>query len=477
MPKSLIGKVVNAARSPIPHGSQWSRGGSYGSRPSDKLTQLNAMGGQSTLFAIIQLISTGTSSAQWHMYRKKTDGRQRYAPTEGDDAPRQEVTQHQALRLWNQPNDFFTGHDFQEVGWQFMELVGEWYWVLDRGPSGTGVPTEMWPVRPDRMEPVPDANDFLKGWIYTGPNGEAVPLMHEEVIQLRYPDPGDFYRGMSAVQSLLADIDAARFTAEWSRNFFLNSATPGGIVQFSKRLSDPEFEEFVTRWREQHQGVARGHRVGILEQGAIWIPNTYSMRDMQFNELRSMSREVLREAYRIHQAMLGLSDDVNRANAQTAEEVHIQWQEVPRLTRTRNVLNGRFLDMFGATGQGVEFDFDDPTPVNELEQSEAFLNRANGAAVLVKQGYDMGDVLKAAGLPDMKWKIPEPPAPRPALPSPPGADQSSEDDATLAAIGNGIRKALRSSRMAFTEPDFEAMAALLRSELPALKNGHRKELV
>ena len=429
MPKSMVRSMKNLAR-PIPFNSKWNpSGGLYGSGVQDRFTYLQAMGMQGTLYAIVQLLSTGSQAfGNWKMFRKDRDGRVRYSSSDRGSDQRVEVLphKHQAMILWNRPNKFMTGPEFREIGWQFMELVGEWYWVLNRGPSGTGIPVEMWPVRPDRMEPVPDKENFLAGWVYTGPNGEAVPLTIDEVIQLKYPHPSDPYRGMSAVQSLLADIDAAKYSAEWSRNFFLNSAQPGGIVTFSKRLSDDEFNEFSARWREQHQGVARGHRVGVLEQGALWTPNTYSMRDMQFADLRKVTSDMIRQGYRIHQAMLGDSTDVNRANAQTAQEVHVAWHEVPRLRRQRNTLNSKYLECFGDTGKNVEMDFDDPMPTSANDANDELTAKSAAANVLVQCGFDPEDVLEMVGIPAMTYV--GPPAstasvlpgaqPRTALPRP-----------------------------------------------------------
>jgi HK97 family phage portal protein len=439
MPKrSVIGAIINAGRPPsrpIPFNDRWSAspGGLYGAGPMDRFTQINAMGTQGTLFAIIQLLSTGSqATGGWKLYRKQEnpDQNNRYSTADMRSDQRNEVPRHAALKLWNQPNPFMTGDEFREIGWQHLELVGEWYWVLARGSSGRQVPTEMWPVRPDRMEPVPDPNKFLKGWVYTGPNGQQVPLLASEVIQLKYPNPSDIYRGLSAVQALLADIDSAKYTAEWSRNFFLNSATPGGIVQFQKRLTDPEFDEFVNRWREQHQGVARGHRVGVLEMGAQWIPNTYTMRDMQFIELRRLAANNIREAYRIHPSMLGMVEDVNRANAETAEQVHIRWHEVSRLKRLRGILNSKYLSLFANTG--VEFDFDDPLPASAEDAREELTAKSNAAKILREAGWDPDDVLKVVGLPKMGYTGPPMPAiggapglpgpsQRPALPAGPSA--------------------------------------------------------
>jgi HK97 family phage portal protein len=407
MPKSLIRKLFNQQGSaPIPFPSKMNRGqGLYGSGIQDRFTMMNTMGTQGTLFAIIQLLSTGKQAhGPWRMYRKSNDNRVRYSSGDQGSDQRVEVLKHQALRLWHRPNPFMTGFDFREIGWQHMELAGEWYWVLNRGPTGKGIPLEMWPARPDRMEPIPDRDKFLAGWIYSGPSGETVPLSTSEVIQLRYPHPTDFYRGLSPAQSILADIDAAKYSAEWSRNFFLNSAQPGGIVTFNKRLTDEEFNEFTNRWREQHQGVARGHRVGVLEQGALWTSNTYTMRDMQFPELRKVTSDHIRQAYRIHQAMLGDSTDVNRANAQTALEIHVAFHEIPRLDREKNVLNTSFLEMFGAE-DSVEFDYPSPFPPNREENNAELQTKAMAAFNLISAGYDPHDVLEVVGLPDMTTAV------------------------------------------------------------------------
>lgn len=486
--RSLIGKMLNLA-GPIPHAARWNTQGGYlyGSGSQDRFSMLQAMGGSGTLYAIVQLLSTGQAKSVWHMYRKQQDARVRYSRSDVGSDMRMEVLQHLALRTWKHPNPFMTGNDFREIGWQFMELVGEWYWILDRGPNGTGPPMEMWPVRPDRMQPVPDRDKYLYGWVYSGPNGEQVPLSTNEVIQLRYPHPTDFYRGMSPVQSLLANIDSAKYTAEWSRNFFLNSATPGGIVTFDKRLSDEEFDEFTDRWRETHQGVARGHRVGVLEQGATWNQNTYTMRDMQFTDLNKMDRDVIREGYRIHQAMLGNSEDVNRANAQTAEEVHVAWHEIPRLERTRNVANEFFLPMYGSTGDNVEFDFEDPTPTSSNDANDELTAKSKAAAVLVTAGYDPAGVLDVVGLPPIAYTGPvnalQPGGTPPANPKGGTAISDTEqpdvtpDEAAMAA--RLIRTSFRIGRSipGITHDEAEVISEMLKGPLKRINGNERKELV
>jgi hypothetical protein len=232
----------------------------------------------------------------------------------------------------------------------------------------------------------------------------------DEVILTKYPNPFDPYRGLGPVQAILIDIEAMRYSAEWNRNFFLNSAIPGGVIQTDTNLDDDQFRTLIERWREGHGGVSRAGKVGVLEAGQTWITTQHSMKDMDFSNLRNVSRDVIREAWGIHKSMLGNADDVNRANAQTAEEVYGRWKVTPRLNRRRMAGNARFLPMFGTTGAGVEFDYKDPLPDDREADNSELTAKATAAATLASAGWTPDDILKTVGLPPMGFEKPAPAA-------------------------------------------------------------------
>lgn len=387
--KSLIGGILN--RSPVPFTGRNNFSILQPVRSSPE-AQMRALGSVGTLFAIVSRICDAVSQVEWKLYRKSLTG---------NKEDRVEVTRHLALDIWNKPNPYYTREEFVESFTQHLDLTGEAWWVVGRNPNAS-FPLELWPVRPDRMSPIPSRTDFLSGYMYSGPDGEEIPLGRDEVVMLRMPNPLDPYRGMGPVQSILTDLDSSRYSAEWNRNFFKNSAEPGGIIQVDKKLTDSEFDEMVARWREQHQGVAQSHRVAILEQG-MWVDRKYSMRDMQFAEIRSVAREIIREAFGMPKAMLGTVDDVNRANAEVGEIMFARWLVVPRCKRIRGALNNDFLPMFGTTGQGLEFDFVNPVPEDREAENNERLSKAQAAKSLVEAGYDPMAVLSAVGLPEMRF--------------------------------------------------------------------------
>lgn len=398
---SVIGKGLRRVRNeaPVPYVGRQSGnafGGLFGSQDMPEAERaFDAYGSVGTLFAIVSQIGNAFASVPWHLY-KRTSVR--------DQARRTEVLNHGFMYLWDRPNEFMTGRRFREATQQHLDLVGECCIVLNT--VGTLV-IEMWPVRPDRIEVIKHPTKFITGYVYHGPEGEEVPLGKDQVIRIMYPNPRDPYRGMGPVQAVLADIDAARYSAEWNRNFFINGARPGGIIEVDRKMSDKEFNEFLSRWRQQHQGVANAHRVAVLEN-AKWQDVSFSMTDMQFAQLRDLSRELIREAFAFPKPMLGTVDDVNRANAEAGKEIMAEGQTIPRLNRWKDEINTFLLPRF-ANGPTLVIDFEDPTPVNRELENATRLAQTTGAANLVKVGYDPAGTLEAMGLPAIDWVgIPSP---------------------------------------------------------------------
>jgi HK97 family phage portal protein len=434
---TLINRLAATPAPPVPFVGR--RGGATLMAPSraDRASQLAAMGSVGTLFAIVNRTSNATSQVEWKLWRKARSGKKE---------DRQEVTSHAALDLWVKPNAFMPCQEFVETFQQHVDLVGEAWWVIARHRASR-LPLELWPVRPDRMAPVPDPNTFIRGYVYTSPDGEQVPLQRDEVIQLRMPNPEDLYRGMGPVQSILADLDATRYSAEWNRNFFHNSSEPGGIIEVDRRLDDDEFDELTARWREQHQGVSRAHRVAVIESGMKWVDRAFSQRDMQFAELRSVSSAVIREAFGIPKFAVGDVDDVNRATADASATWFAQYLTTPRLQRIKAALNFELLPLFGPSVSSLEFDYEDPVPANQEAANARLSTQANAAKTLVDAGFDPAGVLEVVGLPEIEHTpkpAPQPPRP-PVSPAESDEDEEPEGDgpANRLFLGTEIEAAMR----------------------------------
>lgn len=362
--------------------------------------------------------ATAVAGIQWRLFQTHT-GRGRIS---GPD-PRKEVLDHQSIRVWNRPNDFMHGSFFREFSQLHVELTGLLYWVVVR--NMLGIPTAMWPVKRSAIVPIPDPEKYLVGYAYLPDDGgKPIPLGVDEVIPIQTVDPSDPLGGCAPAQPLMTDMDSAKMTSEYRRNYFRNSANPGGIIEIDNEtnLSDDEFEQLSERWAEQHRGVRNAHRVAIIERGK-WVRNDNSLKDMQFVEMRQDDRDVVYEGYRTSKSLMGVTEDVNRANAEANEYVYAKWNLVPKLARYRDALNVFYLPMFSSAANGeYTWDFDNPIPADWQADAATTAANANAAAQLVLAGYDPVDVANAMSLPNLRWR---------GLPSSTAAEPSDQPQARL----------------------------------------------
>ncbi len=379
--EAAIEKRPNELRPPMLGYGGWMEPLGGGRTTGGQLEQMQAMGSVGWLFSAVDRIATAVSDSEWTLYRNSGNGEA------------EELTSHPLLSLWKRPNPFYTREELLEVSSQHFDLTGEMWWVLLR--NAMGMPVEMWPVRPNRMRPVPHPQEYISGYVYTV-GSQQIPLNREDVIFARRPNPVDPYRGIGVVQSILNELGTEQLSARWTKMFFHNSAEPGGIIEYDEGLSDADFDRLVSRWRQQHQGVSNAHRVAIIERGR-WHDRKITQRDMQFEQLRKLNRDIILGAFGMPVHMLGVSETVNRANAEAAEYTFSRWVIRPRLKRIKAVINERLVPLFG--DPSLTFDLTDPTPKNRefnLEEAErgyqsGFLTRNEARARLGEGKVAGGD--------------------------------------------------------------------------------------
>lgn len=372
--------------------------------PALSTTGVQRYGSDPTLFPIVSALAQDTAAVKFRLYRP--------GPTQNEkDREEVKLGQHPAVDLFNNPNPFQSGSDLREACQQHIDLVGETTILVE---TIGRLPIRLWCIPPWKLEPVkstiintPATQQFLLGWTYTADDGTQIPLKKEQIIQIKLPDPANPWRGIGPVQAALMFLDSSRYSAEWNRNFFLNSATPDGVIQVEESFSDDEFYEFTERWRETHQGLGNAHRIAVLENGAVFVPNQMSQRDMQFQELQQLSSDFIRRAFRFPKTMLGSTDDANRAVAEAGEYVYGKWMIHPRAERWKSALNDRLLPLFGEVPGKLFWDFDPVVESDEQTEAATFNTRATGVNTLILSGFDADEVLATAGLPPMKWTKPE----------------------------------------------------------------------
>lgn len=401
---------------------------------AEYVRQMETYGTDAVVYPIVERLFTAVGEAEWKVWNRSASGQ------EEDRTPATAPAAMAALDLITDAvPGLITGSELHEAGQQHNELTGETNIIVGRTP-GVAYPTDLWPCRPDRLDPVPMPNGYLAGWVYTSPDGERLPLENEELLRHKRPNPFDPYRGMGPIQALLLELDSQRFGKEWQAQFFQNSARPGGIIEIDKRLDDTEFDELRDRWAEQHQGMSKSHRVAILENGAKWTETAFNFRDLQMVEMDGAGRDKTLVAFGFPKSMLGIVEDVNRANAEAGEYVFARWLTVPRLKKWRAMWNKRLLPLYGPdVAKRFELDFVSPIPKNSEVAIQELAAKSAALVSLVGAHFDSAKVLDMLEWPDLGYTEPPPPT----VVVPPAPNDQPQDTPPAALAGREIDAAMR----------------------------------
>jgi len=325
---------------------------------------LSAYGRIYSLFGIALRIATGMGEVKWRLYR----GSER--------SERSQIDAHPILRLLDFANEFQTGQEIIELTSLHMDLAGKAYWYLPK--NQLGVPGEIWVLPPHLMKIVPSEREFIKGYVYIN-GSEQIPFDKSEIIRFPMPDPVNPYGGIGYAQPASVELDSEAYAGKWNRNFFYNSARADAVLETEGKLSEEQYEQLRSQWKSQHQGLSKAHKIAILEGGLTYKQIQVSQKDMDFPNLRRQTRENLLFTFGMPLSVMGISENVNRANAEAGDYTFARWLIKPRLTRIKNKLNEQLLPMF-PQAKGVEIDFDEVVP-ETIEQKKGLAESG------VKAGY------------------------------------------------------------------------------------------
>jgi HK97 family phage portal protein len=342
---------------------------------------LKAYGEISWLFAVVSKISIGVSEMDWHLY----DGT--------DPETRKEIVDHPLLALLNRPNPFMTGGEYSELQNSYMELNGECFALKVR--NNIGVPAQLWPLPPHRMSVVPGIEQFITGYVYTI-GDQQIPLEIDQVLHLKMPNPYNPYRGIGAVQATAVDIDTEDFAARWNRNFFYNEGRPDGILRIGGTVPKEDYERFRADWNQKHVGLANAHKTAVIRGDTIdYKQITLSQSDMDFLNLRHLSRDNILGVFGMPGSMMGIQEVGSRARAEADDYIYGRHILRPRYNRYRDLYNVGLVPDFDAR---LVLECTSPVPENReatikeaVDTWKAGIIRRNEARAILGRDPDPDD--------------------------------------------------------------------------------------
>ncbi len=279
----------------------------------------------------------------------------------------QTVTDGPLFDLLKTVNPWWTPNRLWQMTCMALDLWGEAYWVLERGPDGEGVPREIWWARPDRMRLVPDETNYLAGWIYEW-NNERLAFKPSEVIWFRNPNPLDEFEGLSPIAATRLALDTGHAALRSNHNVFSNGVQLAGVVTPADKDSTwqrDQVEALRDMLERRFRGVDKAHRLAVLGQAATFTPMSISPRDAQFIELMKWTRTDACMVYGVPPELIGDQEGASYNNVREAHKGFWTDTLIPLADMLAGELTEQLLPMFEGEAERVSFDL---TGVMALQQ-------------------------------------------------------------------------------------------------------------
>lgn len=285
--------------------------------------------------------------------------------------------------LLEQPNEFLSGWDFLFLTVLYRRVTGEAYWRIVRSRDRLRRPVELWVLPRHWVSPHRDRQTNRTLWYdlrIPGQRGGPERVEAGDMVWLHSPDPQDPYlRGLGDALSVATEVETFEYTSEADRRLMLNDARPPFYMDVPGTPTPDERRAMRDDFMRNFGGFWNAGSFPIMWGGATIKPFQQTKKELDFVESQRFLRDSIIAP--VHKHLVGVTEDVNRANAEAATFVMSRWHvrpEANRLARHLTVV-ARMFDPRAVVQA------DDPVPEDQALRSAEARDAAIGTILLVDE--------------------------------------------------------------------------------------------
>lgn len=310
---------------------------------------------------------------------------------------RDEVEDHPLRLLLAHPNPSMTETNFWASVIIMQDFSGSMFFEKVRSRAGRTV--QLWPMRPDWVKQVLDADGMVIGYIYTPPGKSPISYPVEDVMAFRIYDPLNEYFGYPpvAVAARVGDLDNS--VTDYIRMIFQKGGVPPGILTSTQPINDAIAQRLRAMYREQYGGVANWDAPMVLGYDTKYQSTGLGLQEMGMEILDARSESRICMTLKVPAVLIGTKFGLERATLDNVKTYQMNWWDndlIPLYKSYADVIRDQLLPEFG-TGIDVEWDFDDVPALQEdqVQRRTQALSALQAGAITRNQFNEMW------GLPDL----------------------------------------------------------------------------
>ncbi len=226
--------------------------------------------------------------------------------------------------------------------------------------DGAGVPVELFPLRPERVQVVAGEDGWPTAYRYVLADRTLTIALEDEhgwpnIIHLRGFHPTDDHYGAGCLAAAAPAVAVHNAASEWNRALLANAARPSGALVYAGEdggaLSAEQFERLKSELQAAFQGHGNAGRPMLLEGGLDWKAMSLSPADMDFATLKAAAARDIALAFGVPPMLLGLPGDNTYANYREANRALWRLTLLPLAGKILAGLHAGLADWFAEAPQ------------------------------------------------------------------------------------------------------------------------------
>jgi len=293
--------------------------------------------------------------------------------------------------------------------------------------------TEMFVMDGSTLCKIVDEHGYLMGYWQVPNLAKSVYFDKRQIVYMMLnPIPGSVY-GRSPFMAIVEELEILKKALRFNAAFFKNFAFPGLHLDYKEPKSEADLNRAYEELIANYAGEDRAWRPFVTAGGAEIKTIAPTPENLQAIQLQQLYQKIVMAKLKVTPAMLGFTEDVNRATAISQKREFRDRTLLPLLRTIEYHLNTQVVSEFGY--DDVEFQFIAETDIDDE------LQRARIDEIYLKTGsLTVNEIRERMGLEPVAWgEVPFIiPQPYPGMPVP-----AKVAKAATSAMSNALSKELK----------------------------------
>lgn len=300
------------------------------------------------------------------------------------------VDWHPALETLDRFNSFTDASSGFYLTESHRLLSGDAFWFID----GNGLNIKgIYTLQPDKVElqfgKVAGSQVIIDAYKFEdNVDGKNVKIIYkpEDIIHFKIPNAKNPYRGYGKVEAAADDIDLDNLSIEANKKLYMRGLIANFVLTTELRLTNEQLSQLHSEFKNTYGGVDNAFKVPIFGSGIKPETVQLSNKEMEFIQHQTWLRDKITSIWGNNKASIGITDDVNRANAEASIALWKGSTVRAEMKAITDTLNEFFIPRYG---ENLLLGFKDPVGESEAEQIDKATKLKNSDIVSLNEAREV----------------------------------------------------------------------------------------